>query len=88
MPPSPWRLARRDASRRPPGYDHLLGWLPRGTHDWSRFLTPDELGGMIVRAGLEPVDRKGIVFDPIGWTWRLSERDLDVNYVTAAVRPR
>jgi 2-polyprenyl-6-hydroxyphenyl methylase/3-demethylubiquinone-9 3-methyltransferase len=42
---------------------------------------------MLSRAGLEPVDRKGMVFDPLSRGWRLSERDLDVNYVTAAVRP-
>ena len=69
------------------GAEHVLRWLPRGTHRWSRFVTPDELFAMLSRAGLEPVDRKGMVFDPLGWTWRLSGRDLDVNYVTAAVKP-
>jgi 2-polyprenyl-6-hydroxyphenyl methylase/3-demethylubiquinone-9 3-methyltransferase len=69
------------------GAEHVLRWLPRGTHQWSKFVTPDELFAMLSRAGLEPVDRKGMVFDPLGWTWRLSDRDLDVNYVTAAVQP-
>ena len=69
------------------GAEHVLRWLPRGTHQWSRFVRPDELFAMLSRAGLEPVDRKGMVFDPLGWTWRLSGRDLDVNYVTAAVKP-
>jgi 2-polyprenyl-6-hydroxyphenyl methylase/3-demethylubiquinone-9 3-methyltransferase len=69
------------------GAEHVLRWLPRGTHRWSKFVTPDELFAMLAKAGLEPVDRKGMVFDPLRWTWRLSERDLDVNYVTAAVRP-
>ncbi len=68
------------------GAEHVLRWLPRGTHQWSRFVTPDELFAMLSRAGLEPVDRKGMIFDPLRWDWRLSERDLDVNYVVAAVR--
>jgi 2-polyprenyl-6-hydroxyphenyl methylase/3-demethylubiquinone-9 3-methyltransferase len=68
------------------GAERVLRWLPPGTHDWRRFVTPDELFAMLSRAGLTPVDRKGFVFDPLGWTWGVSERDLDVNYVTAAVR--
>jgi 2-polyprenyl-6-hydroxyphenyl methylase / 3-demethylubiquinone-9 3-methyltransferase len=69
------------------GAERILRWLPRGTHEWSKFVTPDELFAMLSGAGLQPVDRKGMVFDPLRWGWRLSERDLDVNYVTAAVRP-
>jgi len=40
----------------------------------------------LIRAGLEPVDRKGFVFNPISWSWSLSDRDLSVNYVTASIR--
>lgn len=69
------------------GAERVLRWLPPGTHDWSRFVTPDELFAMLGRAGLQPVDRRGFVFDPLGWRWRLSDSDLDVNYVTAAVQP-
>ncbi len=69
------------------GAEVVMRWLPRGTHDWAKFITPDELYGMIRKAGLEPVDRKGFVFNPLGWSWRLSDRDLSVNYVTASVRP-
>ena len=65
--------------------ERLLGWLPRGTHDWSRFLTPDELDGLILRAGLEPADRTGMVFDPLERDWGLSRHDLSVNYAVAAV---
>ena len=64
-----------------------MRWLPRGTHDWRRFITPDELFALLRGAGLAPVDRKGFVFDPLGWSWRLSDRDLSVNYVTASLRP-
>ncbi len=68
------------------GAEWIMRWLPKGTHDWSRFITPDELYQLIRRAGLEPVDRKGMVFNPVSWSWSLSDRDLSVNYVTASLR--
>ncbi|NNE52250.1 MAG: bifunctional 2-polyprenyl-6-hydroxyphenol methylase/3-demethylubiquinol 3-O-methyltransferase UbiG [Sulfitobacter sp.] len=70
------------------GAEHVMRWLPRGTHDWSKFITPDELFDLLRGAGLEPVDRKGFVFNPISWHWSISDRDLSVNYVTASLRPR
>lgn len=70
------------------GAEWIMGWLPRGTHDWNRFIKPDELGGMIRAAGLDPVDRTGMVFDPVRWDWRLSERDLSVNYIVTGVAPQ
>ena len=69
------------------GAEYVMRWLPAGTHQWSRFLTPDELFDLLRQAGLEPVDRRGFVFEPFGWNWRLSERDLSVNYVTTSLRP-
>lgn len=69
------------------GAEVVMRWLPRGTHDWKKFITPDELYELMRKAGLDPVDRKGFVFNPISWQWRLSDRDLSVNYVTAALRP-
>ena len=69
------------------GAEWVMRWLPRGTHDWARFITPDELFRLLRGAGLDPVDRMGFVFDPVRWSWRLSERDLSVNYVTASLRP-
>ena len=68
------------------GAEWVMRWLPKGTHDWQKFITPDELFDLIRRAGLDPVDRKGMVFNPIGWSWSLSVRDLSVNYVTASVK--
>ena len=68
------------------GAEHVMRWLPKGTHDWKKFITPDELFDLIRGAGLDPVDRKGFVFNPVLWSWRLSDRDLSVNYVTASVR--
>jgi len=68
------------------GAEHIMRWLPRGTHDWSKFITPDELCKLLSEAGLEVVDRKGFVFNPVSWAWRISDRDLSVNYVVAGVR--
>ena len=69
------------------GAEHIMRWLPKGTHDWNKFITPDELFDLLKNAGLEPVDRKGFVFNPLGWSWSISDRDLSVNYVTASVKP-
>ncbi len=66
------------------GAEWVMRWLPKGTHDWAKFITPDELYALITRAGLTPVDRKGMVFNPISWGWSLSARDLSVNYVTTS----
>lgn len=68
------------------GAEHVMRWLPKGTHEWSKFITPDELFDLIKSAGLEPVDRTGFVFNPISWSWSLSDRDLSVNYVTTSIK--
>ncbi|MEP3295185.1 MAG: bifunctional 2-polyprenyl-6-hydroxyphenol methylase/3-demethylubiquinol 3-O-methyltransferase UbiG [Pseudoruegeria sp.] len=70
------------------GAEHVMRWLPKGTHEWNKFITPDELGSLLETSGLRPVDRKGFVFNPIAWSWSLSDRDLSVNYVTASVKPQ
>ena len=69
------------------GAEHVMRWLPKGTHEWSKFITPDELYALLEGAGLDPVDRKGMVFNPLLWSWRLSDRDLSVNYVTTSLKP-
>ena len=68
------------------GAEWVMRWLPKGTHDWRKFITPDELADFITKAGLDPVDRKGMVFNPVAWSWSLSSRDLSVNYVTTSVK--
>ncbi len=68
------------------GAEWIMKWLPKGTHDWKKFITPDELTEFIRKAGLDPVDRKGMVFNAVAWSWSLSARDLSVNYVTASVK--
>ena len=68
------------------GAEWVMRWLPKGTHDWKKFITPDELYGLIAKSGLKPVDRKGMVFNPISWSWSLSDSDLGCNYVTTSVK--
>lgn len=68
------------------GAEHIMRWLPKGTHEWDKFITPDELYELINGAGLTPVDRKGFVFNPLKWSWSISSRDLSVNYVTASIK--
>jgi 2-polyprenyl-6-hydroxyphenyl methylase/3-demethylubiquinone-9 3-methyltransferase len=67
------------------GAEWVMRWLPKGTHDWAKFITPAELEGFLRGAALDPVDRKGFVFNPVTWTWAISDRDLSVNYVMASV---
>lgn len=67
------------------GAEWVMRWLPKGTHDWAKFITPEELFEYLKRSGLDPVDRKGFVFNPVSWQWSISDRDLSVNYVTASV---
>jgi len=69
------------------GAEYVMRWLPKGTHEWGKFITPEELYKLLESAGLEPVDRKGYVFNPVSWSWTISARDLSVNYVTASVKP-
>lgn len=66
--------------------EYIFGWLPRGTHQWDRFVTPAELRDYMAAAGLEPRDERGMVYGPFSGRWSLSE-DCSVNYLASAVRP-
>jgi 2-polyprenyl-6-hydroxyphenyl methylase/3-demethylubiquinone-9 3-methyltransferase len=70
------------------GAERVMRWLPVGTHEWSKFITPAELEDLLIQAGLEVTDKSGYVFNPITWSWSISENDLSVNYVTASIRPQ
>jgi 2-polyprenyl-6-hydroxyphenyl methylase / 3-demethylubiquinone-9 3-methyltransferase len=59
--------------------EYLLRWLPAGTHDWRKFITPAELAGMLRQAGLRVADSVGLISDPLTGQWR-SSRDMAVNY--------
>ncbi|WP_414898938.1 bifunctional 2-polyprenyl-6-hydroxyphenol methylase/3-demethylubiquinol 3-O-methyltransferase UbiG [Rhodovulum sp. YEN HP10] len=69
------------------GAEYVMRWLPKGTHEYQKFITPDELCGLLEQAGLKLLDRSGFVFNPLTWDWSISSRDLSVNYVTAARKP-
>ena len=69
------------------GAEYLLGWLPRGTHDWRRFVRPSESAAHLRRAGLEVEEVTGVVYNPVNDSWRLDPKDLDVNYMLLANRP-
>jgi len=68
------------------GAEWVLRWLPRGTHDWRRFITPEELAAHARAAGLAEADRRGMVFNPLTGGWSLSDRDLAVNYAMVTRR--
>ncbi len=68
------------------GAEYVLRWVPAGTHQWDRFVTPDELKSALSGAGLKAVDLTGVIYDPLADTWRLS-RDTGVNYFVTATRP-
>lgn len=67
------------------GAEYLLRWLPVGTHDWHRFVTPAELGLHMRGAGLRVADIAGMSMDPLGGGWRTT-RDMAVNYIAAAAK--
>ncbi len=65
------------------GAEYVLGWLPRGTHQWDKFVTPSELEAAIERHGLRVVDETGVSYNLIADRWQIST-DMDVNYMVAA----
>jgi len=69
------------------GAEYLLNWIPPGTHDWNRFVSPRQLSTEIESASLSVLEVQGVSFDPVGWRWCLSS-DTDVNYLLAASKPR
>jgi len=67
------------------GAEYVLNWLPRGTHDWNRFIPPAELQKSLEESGLTIMKTQGVSFDPLNWDWHLSS-DVDVNYMVVARR--
>ena len=68
------------------GAEYVLNLLPKGTHDYARFITPAELARMIRAAGLEVVELKGLSYNPFSKIYRLGD-NTDVNYLVAARKP-
>ena len=68
------------------GAEYVLGWLPRGTHDWQKFLTPGELRAALEEGGLKVADLAGVVYNPIADRWSRSS-DTGVNYMMLGMKP-
>ena len=67
------------------GAEHVLRWVPPGTHRWEQFVTPREMEEAMEAAGLDPFARTGVVYDPLRGRWRESH-DMAINYMMAARR--
>jgi len=65
------------------GAEYVLRWLPRGTHQWSKFVTPDELTKYLLDNRLVITEQSGVVYSPFADRWSLSP-DMDVNYMVVA----
>ena len=67
--------------------EYVLGWVPKGTHDWKKFLRPSELGRAVRQAGAEIQNIEGMTFNALRGEFVRSPRDLDVNYFLSAIKP-
>ena len=68
------------------GAEYLLRWLPRGTHQWDKFVTPNELEAVLERHGLRTTDETGVIYNLVADRWQIST-DMDVNYMVTAEKP-
>ena len=68
------------------GAEYVLRWLPRGTHQWEKFVTPNELEAALERHGLSVIDETGVVYNLLSDRWQIST-DMDVNYMVTAEKP-
>ena len=67
------------------GAEYVLRWLPRGTHQWDKFVTPNELEIALERAGMRVTDETGVIYNLLADRWQVSS-DMDVNYMVMAER--
>lgn len=67
--------------------EYVLGWLPKGAHDWNKFITPSELKQHAEKAGLDPQDPSGFVYNPLRDKWSISDRDVSMNYLLPCIKP-
>jgi 2-polyprenyl-6-hydroxyphenyl methylase/3-demethylubiquinone-9 3-methyltransferase len=68
------------------GAEYILRWLPKGTHQWDKFVKPDELAHAVSAAGLSVLAARGCTYHPFSGEWRESD-DTSVNYFMAARKP-
>ena len=65
------------------GAEYILRWLPVGTHDWNKFIKPEELEKKLFKKNLKTVDIKGFEFNPLFNKWKMSN-NLSVNYIVCS----
>ena len=69
------------------GAEHILRWLPAGTHDWNKFVTPEDARSALTGAGLDVQPAVGVSFSPLTGRWSLGP-DTAVNYMLVATKPK
>lgn len=69
------------------GAEYILNMLPKGTHEYSKFIKPSELGNWVRMAGLEINTMQGLTYNPLSKTYRLNPHDVSVNYLMACTKP-
>ena len=69
------------------GVEYVLGMLPKGTHEYAKFIRPAELGQWIRQAGLEIDQMTGLTYNPLTKSYKLVESDVSVNYLICARKP-
>lgn len=70
------------------GAEYVLNLLPKGTHDYAKFIRPAELASWLRAAGLELIDMTGLTYNPFSKHYKLDPRDVSVNYLVHAVKPQ
>lgn len=68
------------------GAEYVLGWVPRGTHDWKKFLKPSEVVHGLRDGGIDAQEIVGVVYSPLSRLWSLNKNDLDVNYMLYGIK--
>tara|TARA_A100001015_G_C14475295_1_gene513356 strand:- start:2 stop:418 length:417 start_codon:yes stop_codon:yes gene_type:complete len=67
------------------GAEYILRWLPVGTHDWNKFIKPEELENFLTEENFSTLDIKGMKFNPFIKKWKRSN-DLSVNYIITSFK--
>ena len=67
------------------GAEYILRWLPIGTHDWNKFIKPEELEKILIENKFSTLDISGLQFNPIIKRWKRS-KDLSVNYIICSLK--
>lgn len=70
------------------GAEYVLRWLPRGTHQWSKFMPPSAVVEPLQEAGAKTIDITGFIYNPLTQTWKTSQTDFDVNYMVCATKEK